>query len=80
MKITLKKWIDINADMNLALLQTSSIPLRPRLPSPTVLLFNIPIKGIWPLMISLPTNADNSDTHHKALAEKQTKANKTMIV
>ena len=42
-KHTMKKCIETNEDIHLALLQIRSTPLEPGLPSPATLLFNHPI-------------------------------------
>ena len=66
--------MDTNADSYLALLQIWSTPLGPRLPSPVMLLFNHPTRGIMPITIRSSINADNDDDHYKALVDRQIKA------
>ena len=42
----MKKYLDINRDVNVAFLQIRLIPVQYGLPSPAIILFNRPIRGI----------------------------------
>ena len=47
-KQTIKKCLDTNNGLNLALFQIRSKPMGVRLPSPSMLLFNRPKRGLLP--------------------------------
>ena len=76
MKCTIKKCTDTNLDIHIALLQIRSAPLGADLPSPAMLLFNHPIRGIIPIINRLPFNSNNNYDHCKALVKRQTKNDK----
>ena len=71
-KCTMKKCIETNDDIHIALLQIRATPLEPGLPSPAMLLFNYPIHGIMPVINRIPINSDNDDDHYEALVRRQT--------
>ena len=51
-------------------------PLAQGLPSPAIMLFNHPIRGIMWVINRLPFGIDNDDEHHKAIIKRQTKNDK----
>ena len=65
------KCFDSGSNVHIALLQTRTTLLGQELPSPAMLLFNCPIRGIMPVMDRLPVNTDNDDEHHKAVVNRQ---------
>ena len=76
----MKKCIEINEDMHVALLQIRSTPLEPGLLSPATLLFNHPIWDIMPIINRLPINSDNDDEHYEALISRHAKMIRNMIL
>ena len=72
-KHTMKKCIEINNDIHVALLQIKSTPLEPGLPSPASLLFNHPIWSIMTIINRLPIKSDNDDEHYEAFINRQAK-------
>ena len=60
-KCTLKKCFDSRGDPHIALLQIQMIPLGQRLPSPTMMLFSCPIRGIIPIINRPLVGMDNDD-------------------
>ena len=72
-KANTQKCQDTKSGTHIALLQMRSTPLGPVLPSPTMLLFNHPIRGIIPI-INRPLIGLNSDSdHYEALVRRQAK-------
>ena len=63
-------------DHHIALLQIQITLLGQSLPSPAMLLFNCPIRGILPVINRLPIGLDNDDEHHKVMIKRQTKNDK----
>ena len=55
----------------MAMLQIRTTPLRQGLPSPAMLLFNCPVRGIIHAKDRQPINIDNDDEHHKNLMHRQ---------
>ena len=51
----------------MAMLQIRTTPLGQGLPSPAMLLFNFPVRGIMPVMDRPPINVDNDDKNHQTL-------------
>ena len=47
------------------------MPLGQGLPSPAIILFNHPIRGIMPVINRPPVGINNDDEHHKALIGRQ---------
>ena len=78
-KCTMKKCMETNEDIHVALLKIRSTPLEPELPSPFTLLFNHPIRGIVPIMNRLPINSDNDDEHYETLVNRQAKNNNKYV-
>ena len=72
-KHTLKKCLDTKSDSHIALLQMISTSLGPGLPSPAMLLFNHPIRGIMSVINRPPIGLNNDDDHCDALIKGQTK-------
>ena len=72
----MKKCIETNEDIHIAVLQITATPLEPGLPSPAILLFNHPIQGIMSIINRLLINLDNDDEHYEALVNRQAKNNK----
>ena len=68
-KPTIKKCIDTNQDIHLALLQIKSTALGAGFSSLAIILFIRPIEGILSQMNGLPINKYNkdSDTHHSCV-------------
>ena len=75
-KYTFKKSFDSRSDLYIALLQIQVTPLEQGLPSPAMMLFNCPIRGIMLVINRLPIGIDNDDEHHKMIIERQTKNDK----
>ena len=61
-KCTLKKCFDSRSDPQIALLQMQMTPLGQGLPSPAMMLFNCPVRGIMPV-INRTISIDNGDEH-----------------
>ena len=78
-KCTIKKYTDTGGDIHMAILQIRTTSLGQGLPSPTMLLFNCPVRGIMPVMDRPPINIDNDDEHHQTLMHRQCKMTKAMI-
>ena len=57
----------------MAMLQIRTTPLGQGLPSPVMLIFNCPVRGITPVMDSPPINIDNDDRHHQTVMHRQGK-------
>ena len=57
-------------------MQIRATPLEPGLPSPAILLFSHPIRGIIPIINILPVNSNNDDEHYEALVTRQTRNDK----
>ena len=72
-KCTIKKYLDTNNDVNLTLLQIRSTPMSAKLPSPAMLLFNRPIRGLLPQMNRGPININNDDGQNEALKSHKIK-------
>ena len=64
----------------MALIQIRTTPLGQGLPSPGMLLFNCPVRGIMPVMDRKPINIDNDDEHHHNLMHMQGKNDETIIL
>ena len=80
MKHTIKKCLDNNDNVNLALLQMTSTPIATGLPSPATLLFKRPIRALLPQINKEQINFDVDDEHYKTLRtcqDKYTKGNDT---
>ena len=77
---TMKKCIETNEDIHVALVQIRSVPLEPGLQSPTTLLFNCPILGIMPITNRQPVNLDNDYEHYEVLVNRQAKMTRNMIL
>ena len=75
MKETLK-CCDTKSDPHIALLQIRSTPLGPRLPSPTRLLFNHPIRGIMPSINRSLIGVSSDDEYYEALVKRQRRNDK----
>ena len=73
MKCTIKKCLNINNDVNLDLLQTTSMPMGARLPSTTTMLFSRPLRGLLPKMSWEPMKINNDDTQYEAFQALQDK-------
>ena len=72
-KHTIKKCIDTNNDVILALLQIRLMPIGAGLSSPAMLLFIRPIRGLLPQMNREPININNNDACYEALTAHQSK-------
>ena len=72
-KHTIKKCSDSGDDIHMAMLQIRNTPLGQGLPSPAMLLFNCPVRGIMSVMDRQPINIDNDDEHHKNLMHRHCK-------
>ena len=70
-KCTMKKCFNSKGDVHIAPLQIRTTPLGQGLLSPAMLLFDCPVRGIMPVMDSLPINTDNDEENHKALTNRQ---------
>ena len=57
----------------MAMLQIRTTPLGQGLPSPAMLLFNHPVRGIMPVMDRPPININNDDEYHQTLMHRQGK-------
>ena len=66
-KGTNQKYIDNNNDVNLPLLQISLMPVGTGLPSPATLLFNRPIRALFPQMNREPININVDKEHCETL-------------
>ena len=75
-KQTLKKCLNTNTYTYLALLQVTSTPPGPGLPSPVTLLYNHPVRNIMPVIKRELINANNNDDHYGTLVEIQVKGDK----
>ena len=69
----IKKCTDSSGDMHMAVLQIRTTTLGQDLPSPAMLLFNHPVRGIMPVMDLPPINIDKDDEHHQTLMHRQGK-------
>ena len=76
MKCTMKKCIETNDDIHIALLQIRTTHLEPGLLSPAMLLFNHPKWSIMPIINRIPINSDNDEDHYESLVKKQTRNDK----
>ena len=72
----MKKCIENNDDVHIALLQIRAMPLEPGLPIQAMLLFNCPIRGIMPIINTIPINSDNDEDHYEALVKRQIRNDK----
>ena len=79
-KCTIKKCIHTKSNKHIAVLQIRSTQLQPALPSHATLLFNIPARGIMPILSRLLISSKNDDDHYKALVKRQTEKEGTMIL
>ena len=61
---------------NLVLLKTRSTPLGPRLPSPTMLLFNCIIRNIMPIINRSTINGEKDDNNYEEIVAIQHKGGK----
>ena len=66
-----KKCLDSSGDIHMTMLQIRTTPLGLGLPSPAMLLFNCPVRGIMPVMDRPPINVDNEDEHQQTLMHRQ---------
>ena len=66
-KCTMKKCFYTNQDVNLALLQMRSTPVRNGLPSPATVLFNRPIRELSPMINRMLMLYDYDDEHYDAM-------------
>ena len=62
-----KKCTEANNDIHLSLLQIRLTPVGIVLPSPTTLLFNMPISGIVPGVSRMPVSGDYDEDNHNTL-------------
>ena len=69
-KCTKKRCYDSEDDMHIVL-QIRTIPQGQGLPSPAMLLFNDPVRGIMPVMDRVLINTSYDDVHHKVLVNRQ---------
>ena len=76
----MKKSIETNEDIHVAVLQITSTLLEPGLQSPASLLFNPLIWDIMPIINRLPINWDNDDEYYEALINRQAKMTRNMIL
>ena len=60
-----KKGSNSGGDIHMAMLQIRTTPLGQGLPSPAMLLFNHPVRGIMPIKDRPAINIDNDDEHHQ---------------
>ena len=67
------KCLDTNNGVNLALLQIRLIPIVASIPSPAMVLFNIPIRDLLSQMKRKPININNNDVQYEALKACQDK-------
>ena len=72
-KCTIKKCLDSNNGVNLALLQIRSLSIGTGLPSPAMLLFNRPGRGLLPQINREPININNDDVQYRAFKAHQSK-------
>ena len=72
----MKKCIETNEDIHVALLQIRPTPLKPGLPTSATLIFNCPIWGIMPILNRLPINLDNNEESYEALFNREAKNDK----
>ena len=79
-KHSLKKYIETNEDIHVALLQIRSTSLEPGLLNSATLLSNHPMPGIMPIINRLPINLDNDDEHYEALISRQAKTTRKVIL
>ena len=69
-----KKCFDANAHVDLALLQMKSTPMGPWLQSPTILLFNSPIRRLMPRVSRMPINFYYNEISFEATKVRQSEA------
>ena len=60
-----EKCTDMKSDIHIASLQIRLMPLGPGLPSPAMLLFNYPVRGIMPIIDRLLININNDDDYYE---------------
>ena len=69
-KHTIKKCIDTKSDIPIALLQITLTPLGPGLPSPAMLLFSDPRRGIMPITNRPQINSNDNNDHFENLVKR----------
>ena len=67
----MKKCFDTNADLNIALLEITSVPVGSWLPNPATLLFKRPIKGLILRVYRTPIDYDYDEKQYDALTCKK---------
>ena len=71
-KHKIKKCLDTTQDISLVLLQIQSMPLGAGLPTPVMMFFNRPRRGLLLQMNKEPININNEDIHYGVLESHQT--------
>ena len=69
-KVCHQKCINAKSYIYVALLQIRSTPLGPGVPSPAMLLFNCPIRGIMPIINRILITSNDDDDHYEELVKK----------
>ena len=77
---TVQKCLDINNNVNLALLLVQAMPIGTGLPSLTMLLFNTPMRDLLPEMTGEPIDINNDDTQYETLNSTKINTLRTVIL
>ena len=75
-KYIMKKWLDTNNNIYLALLEILSTPISPGLLSWAALLFGRPIRGLEPKLSRFLILFEHNDAHYFTFTQRQRNANK----